>query len=96
MQVQKQTQQIPEEDVLIPLSEDEQDSIQGGLIPLGAALLYGVVRLAVVHHGRRAAAATVNSAIRANAAVDRHPKATAFGIGVAGSITGSHIDRAIN
>jgi hypothetical protein len=39
MKVQNQTQQMPEEECLIPLSEDEQDCIQGGafFIPLAIA-----------------------------------------------------------
>lgn len=63
MQVQNQMQQISEEEFLLPLSEDEQNSIQGGAFFIPLAI--GVAARAAAPYIVRGAAAAGRGIARA-------------------------------
>ncbi|MGG6282596.1 hypothetical protein ACQ4M3_13545 [Leptolyngbya sp. AN03gr2] len=80
MQSQKQ-QLVESEDLLVSLSEEEQDSIQGGAVPLVIALSIAAARVAAPHVAR---AVIRNKTVRRGAAVAGGSVIAGFG-GAAGA-----------
>ncbi|GAP96952.1 hypothetical protein [Leptolyngbya sp. NIES-2104] len=92
--MQNQAQQmVNSEDVLIPLSEDEQNSIQGGVFPVLAGI-YIAARFAAPYVVRGAVAAgsrIANGYRRSNEAVKNHPLPTTVVSTGAGAAAGYYL-----